>query len=82
MGLLDGVFLTVINAVICLGLPKLLFVILSLRNKSSQLCLQNSQLKPEKLEISSFPYCTVYGVSGTQFCKFKPHFCPRCSPRG
>lgn len=82
MGLLDGVFLTVINAIICLGLPKLLSVILSLRTKSSQLYLSNSQFKVEKLEISSFPYCTVYGVTGTQFCKFGPHFCPRCSSRG
>ncbi|WP_353930937.1 hypothetical protein WJM97_22205 [Okeanomitos corallinicola TIOX110] len=82
MGLIDGLLITVINAVICLGLPKLLSILLSLRTKSPKPSLKNSALNTEKLEISSFPYCTVYDLTGNQFCKFRPQFCHRCSSGG
>lgn len=78
MSLIDGLFITVISALVCLGLPKLL----SLRTKPPKSSLMNSSLNTEKSEISSFPYCTVYNLTGTQFCKFRPQFCHRCSSRG
>lgn len=36
MGLMDGLLLTLINAVACLAFPKLLYVILTFKNKRAE----------------------------------------------
>lgn len=74
MGLVDAVFLTLVNTVACLVLPKLISTILASKTKAAK-----TLPKIAKIPITSFPYCTVYVVTGSQFCKFSPRFCSRCS---
>ena len=50
MNLMDGLFLTLINVVVCLAFPKLLSVILNLKNKRlepSQVTLSSSDAKSQ-----------------------------------
>ncbi|MBE9004129.1 hypothetical protein IQ259_03570 [Fortiea sp. LEGE XX443] len=78
MNFTDGIFLTLINAIACLAFPKLLFAILAKR-KSHQASATAPTSQKARVEITSFPYCTVYTLTGNEFCKFSPHFCSRCS---
>ncbi|MCF4968884.1 hypothetical protein CV014_18045 [Nostoc sp. CMAA1605] len=81
MALLDAFLLTLINVIACLGLPKLLSLILSPpRNKQSYRLLKDAKSLQPSRGITSFPYCTTYKLTGNHFCKFSPHFCARCSP--
>jgi hypothetical protein len=80
MGSIDAVLITIISAVICIVLPKVLSVLLSVKTKLFQPGKKNFSLNTERLAITSFPYCTVYSVTGTQYCKFSPQFCSQCSP--
>jgi len=75
---MDVLLLTIINAGACLTLPKLLSMVLLRKPKQSQLVSVASTCKPAK-EITSFPYCTTYALTGSQFCKFRPRFCSQCS---
>ena len=79
---MDVLLLTIINAVACLALPKLLSMlsmVLLRKPKQSQPLSISSSCKPAELEITSFPYCTTYTLTGSQFCKFRPRFCSQCS---
>ncbi|MCE2720737.1 MAG: hypothetical protein ACK57R_00185 [Dolichospermum sp.] len=76
--MMDVLLLTIINAGACLALPKLLSMVSVRRAKQSQPLSVASTCKPTK-EITSFPYCTTYSLTGSQFCKFKPRFCSQCS---
>ncbi|MEI6442393.1 MAG: hypothetical protein WCO29_04535 [Nostocales cyanobacterium ELA583] len=76
MGLMDVLLLTVINAGACLVLPKLLSMILV--RKPEQFSLDSS-CNPANMKMTSFPYCTTYALTGSQFCKFSPRFCDKCS---
>jgi hypothetical protein len=80
MGLMDVLLLTVINAGACLALPKLLSIILVRKPQRSQQFSIVSDCQPAKMGITSFPYCTAYALTGSQFCKFSPRFCNQCSP--
>ncbi|QFZ15924.1 hypothetical protein EH233_19145 [Anabaena sp. YBS01] len=81
MELLDAFLLTLINIVACLGLPKLLSLILSApKNKRTLRLSKSTKSLPGSMGITSFPYCTAYAKTGSQFCKFSPHFCAKCSP--
>ncbi|MBE9256111.1 MULTISPECIES: hypothetical protein [Dolichospermum] len=77
---MDVLFLTVINAGACLALPKLLSIILARKPQESQPFSIVSDCQPAKMGITSFPYCTAYALTGSQFCKFSPRFCNQCSP--
>lgn len=79
MGLVDAVFLTLINAVACLMLPKLISTILASKTKPAKTLTTSSTSRKVRIPITSFPYCTVYVMTGSQFCKFSPSFCSRCS---
>ncbi|MFN5956003.1 MAG: hypothetical protein ACK6A9_00990 [Dolichospermum sp.] len=76
--MMDVLLLTIINAGACLALPKLLSMVSVRKAKQSQPLSVASSCKPAK-EITSFPYCTTYSLTGSQFCKFKPRFCSQCS---
>ncbi|HBW32452.1 MAG TPA: hypothetical protein DEF48_20715 [Nostoc sp. UBA8866] len=81
MELLDAFLLTLINIFACLGLPKLLSLILSApTNKRTPRLSNCAKPLPSSMGITSFPYCTAYAKTGSQFCKFSPHFCAKCSP--
>lgn len=56
MGLIDGVIITLLNTAVCLGLPKLLSVILAPKRKKIAVKSQPTRTSPESsLEIPSFP---------------------------
>ena len=75
MNLAGILLLTLINAVICLVLPKLLSKISRYSAPNPQIPLLESKLKV----VSSFPYCATYMLTHNSFCKFSPNFCHRCS---
>jgi hypothetical protein len=79
MGLADAVLLTLLNTVACLVLPKLISTILASKTKPTKMLLKGSPLQKARIPITSFPYCTVYVLTGSQFCKFSPRFCSKCS---
>ncbi|MEA5528803.1 hypothetical protein VB638_04235 [Dolichospermum sp. UHCC 0684] len=77
---MDVLLLTVINAGACLALPKLLSMVLVRKPQQSQPFALTPSCKSAKMEMTSFPYCTAYGLTGSQSCKFSPDFCSQCSP--
>ncbi len=77
---MDALLLTFINAAACLALPKLLSTIQDRKFQISQPLKQGSTSLKAKIEITSFPYCTTYLLTGREFCKFRPQFCSKCSP--
>ncbi|MEA5549455.1 hypothetical protein VB713_00415 [Anabaena cylindrica UHCC 0172] len=79
---MDALLITVINAAACLALPKFLSMLLAPQVKPPQPSLIESRLHTPRIETTSFPYCTVYALTGSQFCKFSPRFCSQCSPNG
>jgi hypothetical protein len=80
MNLIDATLLTLLNTGACMALPKLLAVFLAEKSKLAEALPNASKLQAAKIELTSFPYCTAYAVTGSQFCKFSPNFCPNCSP--
>jgi hypothetical protein len=84
MGSMDIILLTLLNVAICVAFPKFLSLFLVSRAKPQDWdfeteILVDSQSSTAKTEISSFPYCTTHPLTGNQFCKFSPTFCPKCS---
>ncbi|NLQ04339.1 hypothetical protein FLW85_04005 [Cylindrospermopsis raciborskii MVCC19] len=69
--MVGGLLASVISAVICLILPKFLSLFSSGKN--------NHLERDRNRGITSFPYCTVYKLTGSEWCKFRPQFCGRCS---
>jgi hypothetical protein len=76
----DAALLTLINTVACLAFPKLLSIILSPKAKPTEPPLSSSSPAKARIPITTFPYCTVHPLTGSQFCRFRPHFCDRCTP--
>jgi hypothetical protein len=76
---MDVLLLTFINAGACLALPKLLSILVRQPQESPEFSMASS-FKPTKMEMTSFPYCTAYALTGSEYCKFSPRFCHRCSP--
>jgi hypothetical protein len=74
---MDVLLLTLLNAAACLVLPKLASKILG--TKDTQTLAKGSTSSKARIEISSFPYCTSYVLTGKEFCKFRPQFCAKCS---
>ena len=80
MNLIDPILLTLVNIAACIALPKLLSLLLAEKTKLTEALPNGSKLQVAKIELTSFPYCTAYQLTGSQFCKFSPNFCPNCSP--
>lgn len=80
MNLMNAILLTLVNTAACLALPKLLAILLAPKAKSAELSPKRFKLQTARVELTSFPYCTVYTLTGRQFCKFSPRFCDKCSP--
>ncbi|AFY34986.1 hypothetical protein Cal7507_4620 [Calothrix sp. PCC 7507] len=76
----DAALLTFISTAACLAFPKLLSIILDSKRDRTEGLPQRSSAEMAKLPITSFPYCTAYVLTGSQNCKFSPHFCGQCSP--
>ncbi|MDM9584755.1 MULTISPECIES: hypothetical protein [unclassified Nostoc] len=80
MNFIDGIMLTLLNIAACIALPKILAILLADKTKLTETLANGSKLQAAKIELTSFPYCTVYPVTGSQYCKFSPDFCAKCSP--
>lgn len=80
MNLIDAILLTLINAAACIVFPKLVAIFLANKTKPNEVSLNGSKLQTAKVELTSFPYCTAYSLTGSQYCKFSPDFCSKCSP--
>lgn len=76
MGLVDALLIVLTSTLACLTLPKLLHILLTPKPKSTRSLRKFKKLKHE---ITSFPYCTSYSLTGTPSCKFSPNFCAKCS---
>jgi hypothetical protein len=79
MSLTDAMVLTLINTVACFTFPKLLLMLVATQAKSTK--LEEIALAPQKpkVELTSFPYCMTYNLTGSPFCKFRFKFCAQCS---
>lgn len=80
MNSIDAILLTLLNIAACMALPKILAIFLADKTKLTEMLPNGSKLQTAKVELTSFPYCTAYALTGSQFCKFSPNFCPNCSP--
>ena len=80
MNLIDPILLTLFNIAACMALPKLLAILLADKTKLTEALRNGSKLQAAKIELTSFPYCTAYQLTGSQYCKFSPDFCAKCSP--
>lgn len=76
----DAALLTLINTIACLAFPKLLSIILSAKRKPTEPSINGSSSPKVIVPITTFPYCTAHALTGSQFCRFRPHFCDRCTP--
>ncbi|WP_199330224.1 hypothetical protein [Tolypothrix sp. PCC 7910] len=70
--------LTIISTIACLAFPKLLSTILSPKAQPTEPASPSTQAT--KVPVTTFPYCTVHTLTGSQFCRFRPRFCDRCTP--
>ena len=80
MNFLDTIMLTLLNIAACITLPKILAILLDDKTKLTEALVNTSKLQTAKIELTSFPYCTAYQLTGSQYCKFSPDFCANCSP--
>ncbi|MDZ8238711.1 hypothetical protein [Nostoc sp. ChiQUE01b] len=80
MNFIDGIMLTLLNIAACIALPKILAILLADKTKLPEALANSSKLQAAKIELTSFPYCTAYQLTGSQYCKFSPDFCANCSP--
>ncbi len=80
MNLIDATLLTLLNITACIALPKFLAILMADKTKLTEALPNGSKLQIAKVQLTSFPYCTAYPMTGSQFCKFSPDFCPKCSP--
>ncbi|MEH1910434.1 MAG: hypothetical protein V7L05_13295 [Nostoc sp.] len=80
MKLIDSTLLTLLNIAACVAFPKLVAILLADKTKVTEALPNGSKLQTARVELTSFPYCTAYGLTGSQFCKFSPDFCANCSP--
>jgi hypothetical protein len=80
MGFLDTIFLTLVNTVACIALPRLLSFLLFLKNRITSSAVICGKRQQSQLQNTSFPYCTTYALTGAPSCQFSPRFCGECSP--
>ncbi|MGV0107428.1 hypothetical protein [Nostoc sp. DSM 114167] len=80
MNFIDGIMLTLLNIVACITFPKILAIFLAEKTKLTETLANGSKLQTAKIQLTSFPYCTAYQLTGSQYCKFSPDFCASCSP--
>ncbi|QKQ77704.1 hypothetical protein FBB35_07440 [Nostoc sp. TCL240-02] len=77
---MDAILLTLLNITFCVAFPKLVAMLLADKTNSNKVSRNGSKLQVAKIELTSFPYCTAYSLTGSQYCKFSPDFCSKCSP--
>jgi hypothetical protein len=82
MDWIDSVLLTTASTVACMMFPRLLSHILNPKAKGTKLVKATSTSQKARYEITTFPYCTSYALTGSPSCKFSPHFCSKCSANG
>lgn len=80
MNVIDPILLTLLNITACMALPKLLSLLLAQKTKLTEALPNVSKLQAAKIQLTSFPFCTAYQLTGSQYCKFSPDFCAKCSP--
>ncbi|MEH2124325.1 hypothetical protein [Nostoc sp.] len=80
MNFIDGIMLTLLNIAACIALPRILAILLADKTKLTETLVNGSKLQAAKIQLTSFPYCTAYQLTGSQYCKFSPDFCANCSP--
>jgi hypothetical protein len=80
MNFIDAILLALLNITVCMALPKLLAILLTEKTKLTEAFPNSSKSQTARVKLTSFPYCTAYPLTGSQFCKFSPHFCAKCSP--
>jgi hypothetical protein len=80
MGFLDTIFLTLVNTVACIALPRLLSFLLLLKNRVTTSGVISAKRQENNSQNTSFPYCTPYSLTGSPSCQFSPRFCGKCSP--
>ncbi len=78
MGQIEVIMLTLISSFTCLVLPRLLSIILDPRIRNNKSLFAN--FTPHTNQLTSFPYCMSYRLTGGPSCRFSPDFCPKCSP--
>ncbi|AFZ03526.1 hypothetical protein Cal6303_4626 [Calothrix sp. PCC 6303] len=81
MGFLDAIFLTLVNTVACIALPRLLSFLLLLKNRITNSAIISVKRQQSQLQSTSFPYCTTQSLTGTPSCQFSPGFCGKCFPK-
>ncbi|WP_373526397.1 hypothetical protein [Nostoc sp.] len=80
MNLIDATLLTLLNITACMALPKILAIFVADKTKLTEALPNGSKLQAARVKLTSFPYCTAYPLTGSQYCKFSPDFCAKCSP--
>jgi hypothetical protein len=84
MGFMDTIFLTLVNTVACIALPRLLSFLLSSKKSATTSGVISAKRQENNLQNTSqntsFPYCTAYSITGSPSCQFSPGFCGKCSP--
>jgi hypothetical protein len=80
MNLIDAILITLVSTIICFAFPKLLSIILTLKDQPTRLSKRVPTLSKAGVQLTSFPYCTSYVYTKRPFCKFSPSFCNKCSP--
>jgi hypothetical protein len=80
MNFIDAILLTLLNIAACIVFPKVLAIFLANMTKLAEALSNSSKLQANRVELTSFPYCTAYQLTGSQHCKFSPDFCAKCSP--
>ncbi len=79
MGLVDILLITLISGVVCVALPKLIYLIFSHQTNHHKSVNKGLDSFAVKDNIATFPYCTNYILRENSSCKFSPHFCTQCS---
>ncbi|MEA5623984.1 hypothetical protein [Nostoc sp. UHCC 0251] len=80
MNLIEATLVTLLNIAACIALPKVLTIFIADKTKITEALPNGYKSQTARAELTSFPYCTAYPVTGSQFCKFSPDFCAKCSP--
>lgn len=80
MNLIEATLVTLLNIAVCIAFPKILTIFIAHKTKLTEALPNGSKSQTAIAELTSFPYCTAYPVTGSQFCKFSPDFCAKCSP--
>jgi hypothetical protein len=80
MGLMDTLLLTLVSAIACVVLPRIISFSRVRQANYTRPVSSGSNSLEFRQKITTFPYCTTYVLTKNPSCKFSPHFCTQCSP--